>query len=119
VLYMLLMGVRNRWQARRTPAAGDSQTTVLRKLDRQDMGVTVPKYEQAGKTAYRVQPLRTGRPETWFAPAIKVVWTDTSDAEVHTKVADAASSNDAKQLAEVLEGAQKAGKVAYVWDDTT
>jgi hypothetical protein len=110
VLYLACMGARNRFQAWRTPNLGDCETTVIQKLGRQGMGVRVPKYQQNGKTGYRIQPLRDGRPETWFAPRIRVEWISNDEA-VHQSVAAARANDDAKQMAKVLKQAVQARTV--------
>jgi hypothetical protein len=112
--YLVGMGLRHGYQAWRTPKATDSPVRVLKKLGRQDLPVAVPRYQQDGANAYLIQPLRSGRPQTWFASRILLAWQEGSGT-LQQDVNAARNGNDAKRLADLLAGGSSGGLVVVSW----
>lgn len=108
--------------ARRTPALGDDPLTILAKLGRLDMSVSVRTAlvgtEGNQKKAFLLQPLDENRETTWIGPRIKFRWkdTDTEDREKITKLLQKPEDAQLSQLAKLFQQAK--GQVTLSWGES-
>lgn len=111
--FVLWKGPRYALQIWRTPKATDSAITVIKKLGRQGLRVTVPRYGDA----VMIQPPDATRKTTWFARRIRIEWLPDSGA-ARDQVNRAVQADKPDALASALDGAVVGGKAAIVeWDD--
>jgi hypothetical protein len=103
--YLFVMGAMRARHARRTPSDRDDETSVIRKLARQNLGLDCPRFERgqapATYTGFLVQE-RNGAQKVWLSPRILIkVKAETSDGQ--RLLTQLQSENDPKKLADVME----------------
>jgi hypothetical protein len=117
-------GLLNRfrqWQVReKTPSQDDMPITILRKLDRQGLGVALNVVEApilgATRRAFLLERWREDQKEFWVGPAIMVKWSDTAEAGLQQRVEELLEQKQsAAMLADFLEKSQGDGDLSVSW----
>ena len=109
------------WEARqRTPSAKDTPITVLRKLHKQNLGISRDrvdvKVEGELQRAYLLEPWEEDREKIWVGPNIVVEWLAGADTELQQKVEEQLGPRgSAVALAALLEEGLRRGDLRVRW----
>lgn len=109
---------REAWQ--RTPSPKDTPITVLRKLGKQNLGVSLDrvdvKVEGELQRAYLLQPRVEGHEKIWVGPNIVVVWLVGADPKLRQKVEEQLGPQGSPAtLARLLEEGRRRDALRVTW----